>query len=165
MRDFRNLNVPLLIQITGSHSHIKFQWYLWQDPNSLFRIYSEEGCLFECRLRNASSHTNCIPWDYPVPQDLDGIDICLGWQNGTNNMKKFNAIMDDPEVINTCNCLPDCEHITYETQVGTWVTINTKPAVQCLGPGVRVSRRFAECIFMGSKCQTEQDNFSSAMVC
>ena len=153
----------------------------------MFRIYREEGCLFECRLRNASSQTNCIPWDYPVPQggnsidmfaflpqfglktnlsyhlklpewihklaqqyfstewhhrsrpkkqpqnskegpkpdtfywiatkDLDGIAICLSWQNGTNNLEKFNSIMEDPEVVTTCNCLPDCEKITYETRV------------------------------------------------
>ena len=85
----------------------------------MFQQYKEEGCLFECRLRNASSNTNCIPWDYPVPKDLDGIDICLAWQNGTDKLRKFNAIMDDPEVINSCKCLPDCEEVTYETQVGT----------------------------------------------
>ena len=30
--------------------------------------------------------------------------------------------MDDAEVINTCNCLPDCEEVTYETQVGAMET-------------------------------------------
>ena len=95
------------------------------DTNSVFRKYSNEGCLFECRLRNAPSHTGCIPWDYPVPQDMEGIDgmeICLAWENGRDKLKEFNSIMDDPRVIDSCDCLPDCEEVNYETQVVTWVT-------------------------------------------
>ena len=83
----------------------------------MFKTYRQEGCLFECRLRYAQNITNCIPWDYPVPQDLGDVNICLTWQNETNKLKEFDAIMNDPDVIETCKCLPDCEEITYETQV------------------------------------------------
>ena len=93
----------------------------------MFKTYRQEGCLFECRLRYAQNITNCIPWDYPVPEDLDDVDICLTWHDGINKLKEFEDIMDDLEVIQSAcqGCLPDCEKITYETQVGTKCMINS----------------------------------------
>ena len=93
----------------------------------MFKTYREEGCLFECRLRYAQNLTNCIPWDFPVPEDLDDVEICLTWHDGINKLKEFEAIMDDLDVRETCSssCLPDCEKITYETQVCTKCMINS----------------------------------------
>ena len=42
----------------------------------MFREYTEEGCLFECKLRKAANYSQCIPWDYPVPNGLEDMDIC-----------------------------------------------------------------------------------------
>ena len=85
----------------------------------MFRAYTKRGCQFECRLRSAAAYANCIPWDYPVPKDLEGMDICLTMLNATTNnpLGQFHAKMDDPKSLHKCACLPDCEEITYETQV------------------------------------------------
>ena len=83
----------------------------------MFRAYTKRGCQFECRLRDAAAHAKCIPWDYPMPKDLEGIEICLTMLNATTNpLGKFHARMDDPQPLQNCDCLPDCEEITYETQ-------------------------------------------------
>ena len=85
----------------------------------MFKAYTKKGCLFECRLRDAAAYANCIPWDYPVPKDLEGIEICLSMKNRANDspLKKFHTRMDDPLSLQKCVCLPNCEEITYETQV------------------------------------------------
>ena len=83
----------------------------------MFKTYTKRGCQFECRLRDAAAHANCVPWNYPLPKDLEGIQICLTWLNETTNpLKKFHARMDDPKSLHKCDCLPDCEEITYKTQ-------------------------------------------------
>ena len=100
----------------------------------MFKTYRAEGCLFECRLRYAQNRTNCIPWDYPVPQDLGDIEICLTWHDGINKLKEFEDIMDDLDVMQICSssCLPDCEKITYETQVYIEYMINFMEAYHSL---------------------------------
>ena len=95
----------------------------FQDNQTLFKIYRQKGCQFECRLRYAANFTNCIPWDYPVPEDLDGIDICLSERDGRNMLKEFGLKMDDPKALESCDCLPDCEEIKYETQESAKTTI------------------------------------------
>ena len=86
----------------------------------MFRAYTKRGCQFECRLRDAAAHAKCIPWDYPMPKDLEGIEICLTMFNATTNpLKKFHARMDDPQSLQNCACSADCEEVTYETQERT----------------------------------------------
>ena len=87
-----------------------------QDKESIFTSYWNKGCQFECRLRFSTLSAGCIPWDYPVPRDLEGIHICLSKRNGTNQLREFNMKMEDPGSLKGCKCLPDCEEITYETQ-------------------------------------------------
>ena len=83
----------------------------------MFKAYTKRGCQFECRLRDAAAFANCIPWDYPVPKDLEEFEICLTLLNGTTNaLGKFHARMNDPQSLHKCSCLPDCEEITYKTQ-------------------------------------------------
>ena len=89
----------------------------------MFKQYTKRGCQFECRLRDAAAYASCIPWDYPVPKDLEGIEICLTMLNSvdhvngtTSPMGKFHSRIDDPRSLQNCTCLPDCEEITYKTQ-------------------------------------------------
>ena len=32
--------------------------------------YDEKSCIFGCRLRYALKKAGCVPWDYPVPEDM-----------------------------------------------------------------------------------------------
>ena len=84
----------------------------------MFKEYSRRGCQFECRLRDAAAHANCIPWDYPVPIGLEGYEICLSSPriNNSNALKIFQDRMDDPHSLKHCKCLPDCKEIIYKTQ-------------------------------------------------
>ncbi len=83
---------------------------------SMFHIYSQKSCQFECRLRYARDRVGCVPWDYPVPTDVEGgVPVCI--KNLDNNMvKEFSAAMDEAD-IEACDCLPDCEAVHYEVQV------------------------------------------------
>ena len=39
------------------------------DENSdldIFNKYTQEGCLFECKLKIAAAKCGCIPWSYPM---------------------------------------------------------------------------------------------------
>ena len=93
------------------------------DPEvSMFKIYTKRGCQFECRLRDAAAYAKCIPWDYPVPKDLEGTEICLT-KGSTNSLERFHTRMDDPRSLHNCTCLPDCKEITYETQESTPIII------------------------------------------
>ena len=84
----------------------------------MFKFYRQEGCQFECRLRNSAKVANCIPWDYPIPPGIYGIDICTDENLGgpITSFKNFSRIMSDPEYLRNCSCLPNCEEVTYETQ-------------------------------------------------
>ena len=98
---------------------------MFQNDQTLFKIYRQKGCQFECRLRYAANFTNCIPWDYPVPDDLDGIDICLSERDGRNMLKEFGLKMDDPDALESCDCLPDCEEIKYDTQESAKIRVHS----------------------------------------
>ena len=110
-----------------------------QDPKSIFNAYWNKGCQFECRLRFAALSTGCIPWDYPVPEDLRSIDICLSMHDGKNLLKEFNLKMEDPDSVKGCDCLPDCEETTYETQVSKIVVpcpVNKSPLTRGKSPKI-----------------------------
>ncbi len=36
---------------------------------TVFKVYSQEGCLFECSLWKAYKECGCVPWDYPHPEE------------------------------------------------------------------------------------------------
>ena len=93
----------------------------------MFKIYSEEGCLFECRLRSAFNFSGCIPWDYPIPpivqqSQKDQVKICNSTRRGDeivneSDLTMFNDYMNDEMSVHNCKCQPNCEEVTFETQV------------------------------------------------
>ena len=80
----------------------------------MFTFYRQKGCLFECKVRYSANRTGCTPWDFPVPKELSTMKFCNG-----QDLLKFNQFMDYPISHQTCDCLPDCEEVTFETQVST----------------------------------------------
>ena len=105
------------------------------DRNSLFVKYSQQGCLFECSLRYAVAKAGCLPWDYPMPTGIraDLLPVCLANYEANNSrvgdlsgifntgwldsrIAAFDDAMNERDVI-SCDCLPDCEGITYDVQV------------------------------------------------
>ena len=78
--------------------------------------------MFECRLKNAISSANCVPWDYPIPPSMRGnYEFCNSStaQEGQDEstLSRFEAVMNSGDSITNCDCLADCEEVVYKTQV------------------------------------------------
>lgn len=43
-----------------------------EGEESIFNHYTQKGCFFECAMQSV---TNCTPWDYPVPTNMDPTKI------------------------------------------------------------------------------------------
>ena len=62
--------------------NIHFQVKQFQKEKSMFKAYSQKGCLFECRLKNTFSYVGCIPWDFPIPPSVEKeVPICTSKVN------------------------------------------------------------------------------------
>ena len=88
----------------------------------MFQRYSQKGCILECSLRFAMDHVGCVPWDFPVPmkQTGDEIPVChsnYGFMNTMKNtLMQFFDAMNNQSNLRTCECMPDCEAVLYESQ-------------------------------------------------
>ena len=80
---------------------------------SLFKTYSQQSCEYMCLLKNLTKTQKCLPWDVPNIGNNPKVTLCYGAQTGlfVEAMQKYNP-GNDPN----CNCLPDCEKISYETK-------------------------------------------------
>ena len=98
----------------------------------MFKMYTKEGCLFQCRLENSFNHSGCIPWDYPIPPTLEKentkIKVCnslaepghLVEQNISiyeSDLAIFHDYMNQEKSLSNCNCQPNCEEVIFESQV------------------------------------------------
>ena len=88
----------------------------------MFNEYTHKGCIFECRVKNAFNIVKCIPWDYPIPPTLmrsQNIQICNSSRetNQESELELFDNYMNSRESIENCDCMPDCEQQSFETQV------------------------------------------------
>jgi hypothetical protein len=93
-----------------------------QDPNSIFKFYKQKACEFECRLKYASQVAGCVPWDYPIVPSLgDSISktLCLAVHGHQNTLRTFLSALEAEESLQQCQCMPDCEEVTLETEVDT----------------------------------------------
>ena len=92
----------------------------------MFHNYTYEGCLFECKLKNAFKSIGCIPWDYPIPPSVEEkgkeIKICNSSSENSksishSNLAMFEAYMNNENSIINCSCWSDCEEESFEIQV------------------------------------------------
>ena len=82
----------------------------------MLKHYRKEGCLFECRIRFAADKAGCIPWDYPLPQNISDIPLCKSSVDD-QTLEQFGQYMDSEKSLANCNCLSNCQEVKYETQV------------------------------------------------
>ena len=79
------------------------------------------GCLFECRLKFAITGARCIPWNYPIPEGINEADFetCLNIadENVTGNLAVFQSAIESENSTKDCDCMPDCEEVTFKPQV------------------------------------------------
>ena len=57
-----------------------------KQDGSMFRSYRQQGCQFECRLRNSAKRAGCVPWDYPLPPGGVSEEICRNSDRGHSQM-------------------------------------------------------------------------------
>ena len=94
-RQCRFMTENHVIQIEGA-THCSrqvdlLQLGILQIQNSMFTIYKQKGCLFECKVRYVANKTGCTPWDFPVPEELSALRFCNG-----DDLFKFNQLLDNP---------------------------------------------------------------------
>ncbi len=90
---------------------------LLSDSKSIFLNYTQKACLFECTVRQAIDKADCLPWDYPIPKLSWSKDLRVCLNNlDSNEIQAFNAAMDEADT-KVCDCMPDCEGVTYDIQV------------------------------------------------
>ncbi len=83
--------------------------------NGTLRTYSEQACLYDCRLRYASAKAGCVPWDYPVPSDLQAVPFCLA-DTPDNQLRGFERAMSSNTSLEGCDCTPNCEEVVFKQQ-------------------------------------------------
>ena len=118
------------MQISSRKSRFEITWVLYNflnqnffsDDDSIFQMYSQKSCIFECSLNFAIRTVGCLPWDFPIPTKMKATDILVchssnEYRYGKNNklIQFFNA-MKNQTILRNCSCLPDCETIAYDTQ-------------------------------------------------
>ena len=75
---------------------IGFHVEQFQKEKSMFKVYSQKGCLFECRLENTFSSVGCIPWDFPMPPSVEGkeVPICTSTKVNSFDIVLYSYLSD-----------------------------------------------------------------------
>lgn len=78
-----------------------------------FKVYSEVNCLIECQANATTKSCGCIQFHMPR---LAGIPICGYGKSACTN--QVSQLLNQQRIAseNTCNCLPLCNEIKYETE-------------------------------------------------
>ena len=79
--------------------------------DSMFKIYSQTSCEFECRINDARKKCKCTPWNFPTPPSLTNPTICDLY--GTYC---FKSQLTNPISIHNClehQCLSDCSEVRF----------------------------------------------------
>ena len=120
------VNVDILMKIQVRIC-VVYQIYMcntkiFSDKDSMFQMYSQKSCIFECSLKFAIDSVGCLPWDFPIPTNMNGSEILvchssIEFRNAEDNkLIQFFEAMKNQTILRTCSCLPDCETTEYDTQ-------------------------------------------------
>ena len=77
------LELPLEIRQCRNHDEVL-------DEDSIFKIYTQKGCQYECSLRHAQNECGCTAWNHPRPDQNHNNATCYG-----TSEKCFRQMMDD----------------------------------------------------------------------
>ena len=101
----------------------------------IFSAYSEQNCIFECRLRLSRAKCGCVPWNFPFGHS-DQVCDPLGSVCFHRHFVWLSTNVNDVEGIGSppCGCYPGCRSFRYVPveqrqdassqwlNVGWWVT-------------------------------------------
>ena len=103
---------------------------LEHSPSGMFKKYSQQGCLFECRLQKAINKLGCVPFDYfhTEAQLADNTPLCA-----RDSVADFQLEMTSQEALlpdDSCHCPENCAGYLYQMSVDTAMV---NPYKECLG--------------------------------
>ena len=78
--------------------------------NSMFKIYSQSSCEYECQVTQAREVCQCTPWNFPTPPSMTHPTICDLYGNYC-----FRIQMKNPELMEDCmaKCPQNCDDIQW----------------------------------------------------
>ena len=82
------------------------------EESSIFSIYSQKNCRYECRLKMAFERCHCIPWDFPHWESSQ--PICNRFSR-----KCFMDQMKNTMAVKNCSCPNDCSTTRYSYSVSS----------------------------------------------
>ena len=90
--------------------------------NSIFKIYTEKNCKYECHVTLAMNFCHCIPWDFMT--NITKKNEC----DVFGRTCFFNAIknLTQSEVSQCIHCRKACDHITYSKKITKQNPIGSK---------------------------------------
>ena len=80
------------------------------EGDSMFKVYSQSSCEYECKIKYAREKCQCTPWNFPtLPSQATPI-ICDLYGNSC-----FHSELNEAHVIQTCakKCPSDCANVRF----------------------------------------------------
>ena len=80
------------------------------EEKSMFKVYSQSSCEYECHINIAREKCNCTPWNHPHPPTLHNSIVCDLYGNSC-----FRSKMTEARVIKKCSkmCPSDCDDVRF----------------------------------------------------
>ena len=76
----------------------------------LFQIYSNQNCIFECKLEIVRKMCNCLPWYLDLKNQTEPVCNLFGNKCYEQSTIQANQHLDFSNPNNPpCDCFPDCE--------------------------------------------------------
>ncbi len=79
-----------------------------QGYSTMFKTYSQDGCLFECKLRSIQEDKGCMPWNFPQLDTGDQTKRLCNAPEAYHFMSKFSSVE-----LEECSCPTDCNVHSY----------------------------------------------------
>ena len=80
------------------------------EKNSIFKVYTQENCKYECKIKKAEAMCKCIPWDFTHKNGITPECDIFGrtcFYNAMDYLAKSQSL---------CNhCMKECDYTIYET--------------------------------------------------
>ena len=78
--------------------------------DSIFKVYSQPSCEFECKMNEAREKCRCTPWNFPNAPSISEPTICDLYGNSC-----FHSKMSEARVVKKCikKCPSDCEDVRF----------------------------------------------------
>ena len=82
------------------------------EEESIFKLYTEKNCRYECVTKLAIDTCQCAPWDFMHISNEEECDV-FGRTCFYRAMEKLTRDQDDP----CSHCIPGCDQMKYKKEI------------------------------------------------